>query len=62
MKHTTDWKKTLADPADYASNWDWTVAHSEYHFDNSVTESVGDWFDIFCSHSPALATDFICRP
>jgi hypothetical protein len=46
MKHNTDWKKTLADPADYASNWDWTVAHSEYHFDKDIDESVGDWFDI----------------
>jgi hypothetical protein len=46
MRHKTNWHKPLANPEDYASNWDWTVAHSEYHFDNSVKEEVGDWFDI----------------
>ena len=46
MKHITKWDKPLADSSEYASNWDWTVAHSEYHFNNAVTESVGDWFDI----------------
>ena len=46
MKHTTDWKKELLDSSAFNSNWDWTVAHSEYHFDNDVKEEVGDWFDI----------------
>jgi hypothetical protein len=46
MKHMTDWKKELLDSSAFNSNWDWTVAHSEYHFDNDVKEEVGDWFDI----------------
>jgi hypothetical protein len=46
MKHQTDWNKKLQDPANFKSNWDWCVAHSEYHFDKTVTEQVGDWFDI----------------
>lgn len=46
MKHSTNWNKKLQDAKDFKSNWDWTVAHSEYHFDPSVKEGVGDWFDI----------------
>jgi hypothetical protein len=46
MKHQTNWNKKLDDPTDYKSNWDWCVAHSEYHFDKTVAEEVGDWFDI----------------
>jgi hypothetical protein len=46
MKHVTNWNKELKDPALFKSNWDWTVAHSEYHFDNTIKEEVGDWFDI----------------
>tara|TARA_B100001057_G_scaffold453936_1_gene499209 strand:+ start:1696 stop:2442 length:747 start_codon:yes stop_codon:yes gene_type:complete len=46
MRHNTDWNKELKDPEQYASNWDWTVAHSEYHFDNSIQDKSGDWFDV----------------
>ena len=46
MKHQTNWNKTLDNPDNYPSSWDWTVAHSEYHFDNSVQDSPGDWFDV----------------
>ena len=46
MKHNTNWKKTLKDPSEFASNWDWCRAHSEYHFDNSVQDQLGDWFDV----------------
>lgn len=46
MKHQTDWKKKLQDPANFKSNWDWTVAHSEYHFDNTILDQEGDWFQV----------------
>tara|TARA_R110000868_G_scaffold1415_3_gene11050 strand:+ start:1839 stop:2576 length:738 start_codon:yes stop_codon:yes gene_type:complete len=46
MKHMTDWKKELQDSSAFKSNWDWTVAHSEYHFDKDVKEEIGDWFDV----------------
>ena len=46
MKHQTNWNKTLATPDDYPSSWDWTVAHSEYHFDNTIQDQPGDWFDV----------------
>jgi len=46
MRHKTNWQKKLADPSEYKSNWDWTVAHSEYHFDINKEDKVGDWFDI----------------
>ena len=28
------------------SNWDWTVAHSEYHFDNNIIDQEGDWVKV----------------
>lgn len=46
MKHKTNWNKKLADPAEYTSNWDWCVAHSEYHFDNNIIDQEGDWFKV----------------
>ena len=46
MRHNTDWNKELKDPEQYTSNWDWTVAHSEYHFDNSIQDKSGDWLDV----------------
>tara|TARA_R100000008_G_scaffold53666_3_gene32633 strand:+ start:1303 stop:2031 length:729 start_codon:yes stop_codon:yes gene_type:complete len=46
MRHNTNWNKKLADPNNYTSNWDWTVAHSEYHFDKNIKDRIGDWFDI----------------
>ena len=52
MKHITNWKKTLRNTSEFenssgvVSNWDWCRAHSEYHFDNSVQDQIGDWFDI----------------
>ena len=46
MKHQTNWNKTLANPDDYSSSWDWTVAHSEYHFDDTIQDKPGDWFDV----------------
>ena len=46
MRHKTNWHKQIQ-PADaFKSNWDWTVAHSEYHFDINKKDQVGDWFDI----------------
>ena len=33
MKHQTNWQKELQSPDKFKSNWDWTVAHSEYHFE-----------------------------
>ena len=46
MRHNTNWNKKLENPNEYSSNWDWTKAHSEYHFDNSIKDEVGDWFEI----------------
>lgn len=46
MKHNTNWAKQLQDPDNFESNWDWTVAHSEYHFDDSIQDQEGDWFKI----------------
>ena len=46
MKHQTNWNKTFRDPSAYTSNWDWTVDHSEYHFDNTRMELAGDWFEV----------------
>lgn len=46
MRHNTNWNKTLQDPANFKSNWDWTVAHSEYHFDDSIQDQEGDWFKV----------------
>ena len=41
-----NWKKTLEDPDLYPSSWEWTVAHSEYHFDDTIQDKPGDWFDV----------------
>ena len=38
--------KTLDDPDNYASSWDWTVAHSDYHFDDTIQDKPGDWFEV----------------
>lgn len=46
MKHNTNWAKKLQDSDKFQSNWDWTVAHSEYHFDNNIRDQEGDWFKI----------------
>jgi len=46
MKYNTAYIKDLLDPNDFKSNWDWTVAHSEYHFDDSVQDKSGDWFEV----------------
>jgi len=46
MKHITNWKKELQDADAFKSNWDWTVAHSEYHFNKNIKEEIGDWFDV----------------
>lgn len=46
MIHNTNWHKTLEDPSKFKSNWDWTVAHSEYHFDDSIVDDEGDWFKV----------------
>ena len=46
MRDKTTWHKPLANLEDYATDWNWTVAHSKYHFDNSIKEEVGDWFYI----------------
>ena len=46
MYNKTNWHKTLQDPNAYTSNWDWTKAHSEYHFDDSIQDQPGDWFDV----------------
>ena len=46
MQHQTNWKKKLSDPKNAISSWDWTVQHSEYHFDSSVIEQEGDWFKV----------------
>ena len=40
MKHKTNWDKKLDNPNTYSSNWDWTVAHSEYHFNNSIEDNI----------------------
>ena len=46
MKHQTNWQKELQSPDKFKSNWDWTVAHSEYHFDDKIKDNEGDWFKI----------------
>ena len=38
--------KTLEDPDNYTSSWDWTVAHSDYHFDDTIQDKPGDWFEV----------------
>lgn len=43
MKHKTDWNKTLTNPDDYESSWEWAMSNSEYHFDNSIQDQDGDW-------------------
>ena len=44
--HNTNWNKKLSDPNSFNSSWDWTVSHSEYHFDTSVVEQHGDWYNV----------------
>ena len=44
--HKTNWNKTLEPAENYKSNWDWTVAHSEYHFDDSIQDKEGEWFKV----------------
>lgn len=44
MMYQTNWNKTLTNPDDYDSSWDWTVANSEYHFDNTVHDEEGTWY------------------
>ena len=46
MKHQTNWNKTLQPADEYKSSWDWTVAHSEYHFDDNIKDQEGDWFKV----------------
>ena len=56
MIHKTNWQKTLQDPLKFKSNsnqswsvqnqWDWTVAHSEYHFDDTIQDQEGEWFKV----------------
>ena len=46
MYNQTNWNKTLDDMDAYQSSWDWTVAHSEYHFDDTIQDQPGDWYDI----------------
>ena len=45
MKHQTNWNKELLDSKDFKSNWDWTVAHSEYHFDDTGVDHGGRWIN-----------------
>ena len=40
------WGKPLEDPDNYESSWDWTVAHSNYHFDDKIQDRPGDYFDV----------------
>ena len=46
MRHKTDWNKTLQPADQYESNWEWTKAHSEYHFDDNIVDQEGDWFKV----------------
>src|SRR6056300_1508550 len=46
MKHQTNWNKTLQPADEFKSSWDWTVAHSEYHFDDNIKDQEGDWFKV----------------
>jgi hypothetical protein len=46
MMHKTNWNKKLLPSQDFKSSWDWTVAHSEYHFDDSIKDKEGDWFKV----------------
>ena len=43
-----NWNKNtkLDDPDLYPSSWDWTVRHSEYHFDDTIEDKPGDWFNV----------------
>lgn len=34
----------LSTQSKYTSSWDWTVAHSQYHFDNTRRDQPGEWF------------------
>lgn len=44
--HDTNWNKKLTNPDDYNSSWEWTVANSEYHFDNTRYDKEGEWYKI----------------
>ena len=46
MYNKTNWNKNLDDVSAYQSSWDWTVAHSEYHFDKNIADKPGEWYDI----------------
>ena len=46
MYNKTNWAKTLKDPSEFESNWDWTVDHSEYHFDDNIKDKEGEWFKV----------------
>ena len=46
MYNKTKWNKKLQDQDAYQSSWDWTVAHSEYHFDDSIQDQQGEWYEV----------------
>jgi hypothetical protein len=46
MYNKTKWNKTLQPADKYESSWDWTVAHSEYHFDDNIVDKEGEWFKV----------------
>jgi len=46
MYNKTNWNKPLDSMDAYQSSWDWTVAHSEYHFDKHIADKPGEWYDI----------------
>jgi hypothetical protein len=37
---------TFDNPDEYDSNWDWTVKHSNYHFDNTKRDQQGEWYQV----------------
>jgi hypothetical protein len=46
MYNSTKWNKKLQDQDAYQSSWDWTVAHSEYHFDKNIQDQQGEWYEV----------------
>ena len=46
MYSSTKWNKKLQDQDAYQSSWDWTVAHSEYHFDKNIQDQQGEWYEV----------------
>lgn len=46
MKEYGNWTKPTDNPDDYASNFEWTKTASKYHFDDTIEDKEGEWFQV----------------